>query len=167
MKCAGYIASLRGSSRRVNGESLPIQDEPEGVRHAEMDDQRARSRIQGLRSGASPKKWAENKTLGSQGMLRRPRAVPISSEPVRRIGLGSSSGHDPKRTLSPCHTRATRRPAIQLKAKTILNGPKPFRRLLDSLTNHPRKESSFILCLFRSFRLILGLENTRRKLSAT
>ena len=53
-----------------------------------------------------------------------------------------------------------RRPAIQLKVKTILNGPKPFRRLLDSFTNHPRKEPSFILCLSRSFRLILGLENT-------
>ena len=105
--------------------------------------------IQGLRSGASPKKWAKSKTLGAQGMLRRPRAllVPISSEPVRRIGLGSSSGHDPKRTLSPYHTRGTRRPAIQLKVKTILNGPKPFRRLLDSFTNHPRKEPSFILCL--------------------
>ncbi len=117
--------------------------------------------IQGLRSGASPKKWAKSKTLGAQGMLRPPRAllVPISSEPVRRIGLGSSSGHDPTRTLSPYHTRGTRRPAIQLKVKTILNGPKPFR-LLDSFTNHPRKEPSFILCLSRSFRLILGLENT-------
>jgi hypothetical protein len=121
--------------------------------------------IQGLRSGASPKKWAKSKTLGAQGMLRRPRAllVPISSEPVRRIGLGSSSGHDPKRTLSPYHTRGTRRPAIQLKVKTILNGPKPFRCLLDSFTNHPRKEPSFILCLSRSFRLILGLENTESK----
>jgi hypothetical protein len=30
---------------------------------------------------------------------------PMSSEPVRRIGLGSSSGHDPKRTGSPYHER--------------------------------------------------------------
>ena len=85
---------------------------------------------------------------------------PMSSEPVRRIGLGSSSGHDPKRTGSPYHEHdrsesrklerkiekknrvadlerfdysaikqktknRPRRPAIQLKVKTILNGPKP------------------------------------------
>ena len=117
--------------------------------------------IQGLRSGASPKKWAKSKTLGAQGMLRRPRAllVPISSEPVRRIGLGSSSGHDPKRTLSPYHTRGTRRPAIQLKVKTILNGPKPFRCLLDSFKSS-QKGAIFHSLPFRSFRLILGLENT-------
>ena len=35
-------------------------------------------RIQGLRSGASPKKWAKSKTLGAQGMLRRPRALLVS-----------------------------------------------------------------------------------------
>ena len=33
--------------------------------------------------------------------------MPLSSEPFGRIGLGSSSGHDPKETLSPNHTRGT------------------------------------------------------------
>jgi hypothetical protein len=36
-----------------------------------------------------------------QEWFPRPRVLlePISSEPVRHIGLGSSLGHDPKRTL--------------------------------------------------------------------
>jgi hypothetical protein len=36
-----------------------------------------------------------------QESFPRPRVLlePISSEPVRHIGLGSSLGHDPKRTL--------------------------------------------------------------------